>query len=196
MPTRRSLGHEPTTYFRPHASDDDRERALTAINEGGSVVDISAFFQTIPPPFAGGFASARPPAPIAPASAPRTVTVPLILGGTDHPAGTPLICIAWLYRISSASTSASAFSILLILSGFQTCQVWINQSSARLTCFPERFASTSIVKASRVQASVAVNKRNRRPEARTSLRKSSAHTDWEQTGRRWSHPHLRRYCTS
>lgn len=33
---------------RPHASDDVRERALAALDEGRSVVDIAAFFQNDP----------------------------------------------------------------------------------------------------------------------------------------------------
>lgn len=33
---------------RPHASDDVRERALAAIDEGRSVVDVAAFFQNDP----------------------------------------------------------------------------------------------------------------------------------------------------
>lgn len=39
--------HDPEMP-RPHASDDVRERALAAIDEGRSVVDVAAFFQNDP----------------------------------------------------------------------------------------------------------------------------------------------------
>jgi transposase len=89
---------------RPHASDDVRERALAAIDEGRSVADVAAFFQNDPSTIrrwirqrrATGSYRARPrsgrPRKIPPAQEPA-----LVAQVAAHPDATLAVhCALWL----------------------------------------------------------------------------------------------------